>query len=111
MHAIVLRTDDRGDRYLHSNAFFTIIRQELACWQPKQTPKKTRSYALSSTDTSIYHHMVSCFRGTIDPFNTYLPIKKLPESPKNWPVGSQNKPQKKRAAMLCPRPTPSVTIA
>jgi hypothetical protein len=54
--------------------------------------------------------MVFCFRGTIATCNTYLPIKKLPESPENWPVGSQNKPPKKREAMLCPPLTPPVIV-
>jgi len=106
----VLLIVDRADKYLSCNQKITVIAQELACWQPKQAPQKTRSNALSSVDTSICHRMVFCFRGTIAPFNTYLPIKKLPESPKNWPVGSQNKPPKKREAMLCPPLTPPVIV-
>jgi hypothetical protein len=65
-----------------------VISQELACWQPKQTTQKTRGNTLSLADTTTYHRTVSSFGGTIDLLNTYLAIKKLPQSPKNWPVGS-----------------------
>jgi hypothetical protein len=37
--------------------------------------------------------------------NTYLPIKKLPHSPKNWPVGNKNKNQKRENQPLHPSST------